>query len=98
MSKRGRGRQRCPPGSVAADRSPPVTRGPLSAGRRRSLLPEGTHGRKRVSVSMMCANQAAHKTLCPGRGVDASQRVPNVAQQTCKNHKSNYKTLLGERC
>lgn len=40
MSKQERGRQHCPPGSVAADRSPPVTTGPLSVGRCRSLLPE----------------------------------------------------------
>lgn len=84
MSKRGRGRQRCPPGSVAADRSPPVTRGPLSAGRRRSLLPEDTRGRKWVSVSMMRANQAAKTQATPHVGAVACPSVLREAPILCK--------------
>lgn len=42
MSKQEHGRQHCPPGSVAAGHPRPVTRKPLSGGRRPSPLPEDT--------------------------------------------------------
>lgn len=50
MSKQEHGRQRCPPGSVAAGPPPPVTREPLSGGRRPSPLPEGHTGEEDVSA------------------------------------------------
>lgn len=52
MSKQEHGRQHCPPGSVAAGQSHPVTREPLSGGSCPSPLPEDTHGRKCVSSEL----------------------------------------------
>lgn len=51
MSKQERGRQHCPPGSVAAGQPPPVTREPLSGGRRPSPLPEDTARQEMCQLS-----------------------------------------------